>query len=200
MLLSGSVLIIIDDILVAPEGIEEYLEVLIHGFHLLQNLYMTWYVSIQKLKMGQTQYESFEELNLEKINWFNKRLNIWVMSLIKMECVLINIVLKLWWIFLVSKNTRLCQSYMEICSYFRNVIPGFSLIAKPLYDLISKDSKFKMVQTQYESFDKITRMLISCPVLSEYNPRDENEPHCDESAIDYGAVLMQWKGIFHLFF
>ena len=42
----------------------------------------------------------------------------------------------------IPKTVRGVQRFLGMCSYFRKSIEGFSVIAKPLYDLVKKDATF----------------------------------------------------------
>lgn len=45
--------------------------------------------------------------------------------------------------FPIPQNVHQVQSFLGLCSYFRKFVEGFSIIAKPLYDLLRKDTKFQ---------------------------------------------------------
>ena len=89
----------------------------------------------------------------------------------------------------IPKTIREVQSFLGFCSYFRKFIKGFSILTKPLYELI-------------QAFHTLEAKFTSARILSTYNPQDKTELHCDASALGFGAVLMQrkWDGNFHLIF
>lgn len=89
------------------------------------------------------------------------------------------------------KNIKDVQSYLGLTSYFRKFIKDYSLIAKPLSDLLRKDTKFHFDDDQRNSFNRLKQILSSDPVLCIYNPNSETEIHCDASIDGYGAVLLQ---------
>lgn len=95
--------------------------------------------------------------------------------------------------FPTPRNVRDVQSFLGLCSYFRKFVEGFSIVAKPLYDLIKKDSEFRFEDEERETFNKLKERLIDAPILSIYFPRDETELHCDASAAGFGAILLQRK-------
>lgn len=41
--------------------------------------------------------------------------------------------------FPLLKNSKEVHSFLELASYFRRFVKDFSIVAKPLYDLIRKD-------------------------------------------------------------
>lgn len=44
-----------------------------------------------------------------------------------------------------------------------------------------------------QAFETLKNRLMSAPILSIYNPRNETELHCDANAIGFGATLLQRK-------
>lgn len=91
----------------------------------------------------------------------------------------------------LPKNSKEVHRFVGLASYFRRFISNFSIIAKPLYDLIKKNVPFKFGTTEMKAFETLKEKLISQPVLSIYSPDLETELHCDASSIGYGAVLLQ---------
>lgn len=48
--------------------------------------------------------------------------------------------------FAIPTKVQEVQSFLGLCSYFRRFIQDFSIVAKPLYDLLRKDEKFQFGQ------------------------------------------------------
>jgi len=93
--------------------------------------------------------------------------------------------------FPAPRNKFEVQRFIGLCAYFRKFIEGFSIIAKPLYQLMRKDNEFKFGKMELEAYEKLKKMLVDAPILSIYDPRKETELHCDASSVGYGAVLLQ---------
>ncbi|GFY21807.1 transposon Ty3-I Gag-Pol polyprotein [Trichonephila clavipes] len=53
----------------------------------------------------------------------------------------------------------------SLTGYFRKFIPAYSVIAKPLSDLLRKDTPFNFDVKQKASFDELKRLLCQKPVL-----------------------------------
>lgn len=101
--------------------------------------------------------------------------------------------------FPIPKGTRDLHSFLGLCSYFRKFIENYSLIAKPLYDILKERSKFTFGSEELKIFECLKNKLIEAPTLALYSPKDETELYCDASTIGFGAILMQKKadGAFH---
>lgn len=93
--------------------------------------------------------------------------------------------------FPIPANQKKLHSFLGLCSYFRKFIQDFSLLAKPLYDLIKKDAQFVFGEKQLEIFMQLKEKLLNAPLLSIYNPNADTELHCDASSLGFGAVLLQ---------
>ncbi|XP_051165649.1 uncharacterized protein LOC127284304 [Leptopilina boulardi] len=95
----------------------------------------------------------------------------------------------------IKSNVKGVQSFLGLASYFRKYIEGFSTIAKPSYDLTKTRVKFKYGESEFESFERLKNKLVKASILAIYDPDGETELHCDASALGFGAVLMQKKGL-----
>lgn len=83
------------------------------------------------------------------------------------------------------------QAFLGLSGYFRKFIPGYSVIAKPLSDLLRKDQPYIFDETERNAFRQLKVMLSRNPVLKIYHPNHVTELHTDASIEGYGAVLMQ---------
>ncbi|GFT03693.1 retrovirus-related Pol polyprotein from transposon 17.6 [Trichonephila clavipes] len=77
-----------------------------------------------------------------------------------------------------------------LTGYFRKFIPAYSVIAKPLGDLLRKDTPFNF-DVKKASFDESKRLLCQKPVLCIYRQSCETEIHTDASIDGLVAVLLQ---------
>ncbi|KAG5862563.1 hypothetical protein JTB14_014819 [Gonioctena quinquepunctata] len=75
--------------------------------------------------------------------------------------------------------------------YFRKFISSYSVIAKPLSDLLRKEQRFVFGYEQKEAFEKLKKFLSCKPVLHIYKQGGETELHTDASKYGYGACLLQ---------
>ncbi|KAG5861787.1 hypothetical protein JTB14_037397 [Gonioctena quinquepunctata] len=83
------------------------------------------------------------------------------------------------------------QSFLGLTGYFRKFISSYSVIAKPLSDLLRKEQRFVFGYEQKEAFEKLKKFLSCKPVLPIYKQGGETELHTDASKYGYGACLLQ---------
>ncbi|GFX25030.1 retrovirus-related Pol polyprotein from transposon 297 [Trichonephila clavipes] len=89
------------------------------------------------------------------------------------------------------KTTKEVQRFLGLTGYFRKFIPAYSVIAKPLSDLLRRDTPFNFDVKQKASFDELKRLLCQKPVLGIYRQNCETEIHTDASIDGLAAVLLQ---------
>ena len=176
---SGEVIIYLDNILVASKTLEHHFEILKRVFNLMVENKLG--LRLDKCKFIQT-----------KIDYLGYKISENGVSPTNhgIEAVLN---------FPIAQNIREVQSFLGWCSYFRKFIEGFSIIAKPLYDLLRKNMPFKFGPDELQAVEKLKNKLIDFPVLSICSPKDKTELHYDASKLGYGAALLQRKsdGLFH---
>lgn len=88
-------------------------------------------------------------------------------------------------------NIKSLQSFLGLTGYFRKFVPGYSLIARPLTNLLKGTAKFVFEEREERAFDRLKQILIDKPVLKLYRVAAETELHTDACMFGYGAILMQ---------
>lgn len=88
------------------------------------------------------------------------------------------------------RSVTTLRQFIGLASYFRQFVPGFSQLMKPLYFLTSEKNKFEWNIEHEEIRRKIIHILTNKPVLSIFDPQYPIELHTDASAIGYGAILL----------
>ncbi|KAK9712691.1 RNase H-like domain found in reverse transcriptase [Popillia japonica] len=89
------------------------------------------------------------------------------------------------------KTIKQVQSFLGLTGYFRKFIPQYSVIARPLTDLLQKNQMFKFQEKEKIAFETLKSLLADKPVLQIYRQGADTEVHTDASQEGYGAVLMQ---------
>ena len=67
----------------------------------------------------------------------------------------------------------------------------FSKIAKPMTELLKKDTKFKWTEECEASFQELKKRMTTAPELILPDIRKEFQVYCDASRLGLGSVLMQ---------
>jgi hypothetical protein len=72
------------------------------------------------------------------------------------------------------------QGFFELCSYYRRIVKGFSQLGVPLTDL-NKKGAFRWLKEAQESFDRMKKVVSTCPVLALPNFTQPFVLDCDTS-------------------
>lgn len=171
LITSGDIVVYMDDILVATVTLEEHMKVLKKLFQLLVANKLE--LRLDKCRFLQTEIEYLGYYVSEK------GLSPTASGIAAVQN------------FPIPRTIKEVQSFIGLASYFRKFIESFSIIAKPLYNLIKKDVDFTFGESEQSAFNILKQKLIEAPILAIYNPSALTELHCDASCLGFGAVLMQ---------
>uniref|UniRef100_A0A453G2D1 Retrotransposon protein, putative, Ty3-gypsy subclass n=1 Tax=Aegilops tauschii subsp. strangulata TaxID=200361 RepID=A0A453G2D1_AEGTS len=83
------------------------------------------------------------------------------------------------------------RSFLGLAGYYRRFIENFSKIAKPMTELLKKDTKFKWTEECEASFQELRKGLTTAPVLILPDIRKDFQVYCDASRLGLGGVLMK---------
>ena len=89
------------------------------------------------------------------------------------------------------KNLKEVQAFLGTAGYYRQFIPGYATIAKPLTQLTRKEAPWTWDTAEQESFHTLQEKLITAPVLGYPDPSLTYYLDTDASAVGVGAVLSQ---------
>jgi hypothetical protein len=95
--------------------------------------------------------------------------------------------------FPIPNSQKDVRSFLGLAGYYRKFIDEFSAIARPLTDLLKKETKWRWEQKEQTSFELLKRMLTTTPLL-EFP--DFTKPFIlttDASGYAIGAILSQGK-------
>ena len=93
--------------------------------------------------------------------------------------------------FPVPTCKRQLMRFLGMAGYYRKVCNNFSVIAKPLTNLLSKRMRFRWTSDCQNAFDKLKAILRSEPVLLAPNFNKEFKLAIDASDVGAGGVLLQ---------
>ena len=83
------------------------------------------------------------------------------------------------------------RSFLGLAGYYRRFIENFSKIAKPMTELLKKDTKFKWTKDCEASFQELKKCLVTAPMLILPDQRKDYQVYCGASRQGLGGVLMQ---------
>jgi len=89
------------------------------------------------------------------------------------------------------KNVIELQRFLGLAGYFRKFVRDFATKAKPLYNLLKKNTPYDFSEECDRSFELLKKELTAEPVLALFNPTAETELHTDASVTGIGAILLQ---------
>jgi hypothetical protein len=83
------------------------------------------------------------------------------------------------------------QSFLGLASYYRQFIPNFSKIAKPITELLKKGNKYLWKEAYDEAFQHLKKLLTTSPMLAQPDTTKPFDIYYDASGTGLGGVLMQ---------
>ena len=89
------------------------------------------------------------------------------------------------------KDVKALQAFLGTAGYYRQYLPDFATVAKPLTRLISGDNPWTWGTEEQVAFQRLKDDLVSAPVLGYPDPKLPYILDTDASAVGVGAVLSQ---------
>ena len=89
------------------------------------------------------------------------------------------------------QNVTEVRSFLDLASYYRRFVRGFSIIASPLTKLLRKGIKFEWIEKCQKGFEQLKGMLVEAPVLTKPTLGKEYTLYSDALDIGVVCVLMQ---------
>jgi len=89
------------------------------------------------------------------------------------------------------RSLREVRAFLGFCNFYRRFIRGFSALARPLHNLTRKDTPWQWGQTEQDAFDNIRRCIGREPTLLFPDLTKPFELEVDASNVALGAVLNQ---------
>ena len=83
------------------------------------------------------------------------------------------------------------RAFLGLANYYRRFVKNFSLIAKPLTILTSKDQPWTWGREQQQAFETLKQKLGTALVLRRPDVSKSFQLHTDWSSLGLGAVLTQ---------
>ena len=93
--------------------------------------------------------------------------------------------------FPIPTDLKSLRSFLGLASYYRRFVPGFSVVANPLFKLTRKNVDFCWSNTCQEAFDRLKQLLVNSPLLIFPDFSQGFVMETDASGVGLGAVLAQ---------
>ncbi len=93
----------------------------------------------------------------------------------------------------IPRNVKQVRSFMGLCSYYRKFVKGFANIARPLHQLVEKQTRFIWTPECQEAFQTLKTAMTSAPILAYPDTESRFILDTDASGNAVGAVLSQIK-------
>jgi hypothetical protein len=90
-----------------------------------------------------------------------------------------------------ARSVTQIHSFLGLTGYYRQFIPNFSKITKPMTKLLEKDAKLKWSPQCEEAFLTLKKLLITAPVLAQPDIEKPFDVYCDASITGICGMLMQ---------
>ena len=89
------------------------------------------------------------------------------------------------------RNVKEVQEFLGICNYYRIFVMNFARIAKPLFNLLKKETPFTWSEDEQNSFERLKNALTSYPILRQPDFERQFVINVDASGYCLGACLCQ---------
>jgi len=90
----------------------------------------------------------------------------------------------------VPKSVKNVQKFLGLANYYRQFVKDFAKIAKPLYEMTRKETKWSWGERQQKVFEKLKERFTTEPVL--ITPDLDREIRVEVDVLDFatGGVLL----------
>ncbi|KAL2017202.1 hypothetical protein VTK56DRAFT_2409 [Thermocarpiscus australiensis] len=90
------------------------------------------------------------------------------------------------------KSVKGVRGFIGFANYYREFVPNFSAVAMPLTALTKKGVPFTWSPQCEEAFERLKTLLISAPVLAQWDPDRKTVVETDSSGYAIGGALSQY--------
>ena len=87
------------------------------------------------------------------------------------------------------------RSFLGLAGYYRQFVPDFSKIARPMTELLKKGVKFVWDDKCDQAFQTLRKLLTSAPVLAQPDITRPFDVYCDASGTSLGCILITVFGL-----
>ncbi len=95
--------------------------------------------------------------------------------------------------FPIPTSVQALQRFLGCIGYYKRFIDGYAATARPLFNLLKKDTEYRWGQVQQRAFEMLRRKISSAPILAY--PRFDDRPfilETDASTQGIAGILSQY--------
>ena len=89
------------------------------------------------------------------------------------------------------KSVTEVQNFLGLARYYRRFVKEFSMVTKPLTNLLKKNVPFSRYPQCQQSFEELKKRLTTRPILALLSGNGGFVVYTDASRMGLGGVLMQ---------
>ncbi|KAF8760104.1 hypothetical protein RHS01_02258 [Rhizoctonia solani] len=93
----------------------------------------------------------------------------------------------------VPTKVKEVQSFLGFANFLRQFVASFSHLARPLHNLVKKDTPWKWETREQEAFQGLKDAITNAPVLCHADPLKPYFLETDASGAALGSILSQWQ-------
>ncbi|GKB54647.1 reverse transcriptase domain-containing protein, partial [Tanacetum coccineum] len=169
--------------------VEDFMEVFMHDFSVFGNSFDCCLANLDRM-LARCE-ETNLVLNWEKCHFMVKE---WIVlghkiygARIEVDRAKIDVIAKLPY----PTNVKGVRSFLGHAGFYRRFIKDFSMISKPMTQLLMKDAKFDFSDDCKKAFNILKEKLTTAPIIISPDKNVPFELMCDASDFAVGAVLGQ---------
>ena len=87
------------------------------------------------------------------------------------------------------------RSFLGLAGYYRQFVPDFSKITRPMTELLNKGVKFVWDDKCDQAFQTLRKLLTSAPVLAQPDITRPFDVYCDASGTSFGRIFITAFGL-----
>ena len=95
----------------------------------------------------------------------------------------------------MPKSVTEVRSFLGLAGYYRRFVKDFSMVAKPLTNLLKKNVPFSWSPQCQQSFEELKRRLTTAPILTLLSENGGFVVYTDALRMRLGGVLMQHEKV-----
>ena len=104
----------------------------------------------------------------------------------------------------MPRSVKDVQKFLGLANYYRQFVKDFAKIAKPLHEMMRKETKWRWGERQQKAFEELKEKFMTEPVLVTPDLDKEMRVEADTSDFAIGGVLLmkceneRWRPVVYI--